>query len=270
MDMAKDLKHLQRKYRTYYARVAIPPSLRQAFGSKRTCLIRSLETTSLSEAQRKRHKVVDELKALIDAAKTKTVAGQGVTFDVGLAAEAMAFSKRIEKAFNAGEDDRAAAISVELIERSQEVEVKRGKTAGDTLWQAGNGATPLRLHFETWMNEKSFGARTKGDHRAALRKLEIWMEAKGLTLVVNEVTNRIAGEFKIEEFSKKNAHPKTANKQLSSLRTIGSGWPIMVTLKKVILGLGCHCPNCNHFLMSWSAPSRMMKSQNSSMGTLTA
>jgi integrase len=219
MDMASDLKHLIKRHKTYYVRVAIPPTLRPAFGSKRTCLVKTLKTKSLSEAQRKRHLVVDELMARIDAARMGRAATKGITFDVGLVAEAVAFGKRIEKAFNAGDDDMAAAISVELIERSQEVEAKRGKAAGDTLWQAGNGATPLRQHFEDWMIEKKFAARSKGDHRGALRKLEVWMGAKGLTLVVGAVTNRIAGDFKIEEFSRKQVHHKTANKQLSSLRT---------------------------------------------------
>ena len=45
------------------------------------------------------------------------------------------------------------------------------------------------------------------------------MELKALPLTVLEVTNKIAGEFKIEVFSKTGVHPKTANKQLSSLRT---------------------------------------------------
>jgi integrase len=219
MDMAKDLKHLQKRHRTYYVRVAIPPGVRRAFGGKRTSLLRSLKTRSLSEAQSMRHEVVGELKKQIKAAEAETVAAIGAAFDLGLAAEARGFASRIEQAFAVGEDDRAAAISVELIERSQEVEAAKGKVAGDTLWQAGNGATPLRHHLETWMNDKRFAARTRADHRTALRKLEARMKAKGLALVVSEVTNRVAGDFKIEEFSKKNVHPKTANKQLSSLRT---------------------------------------------------
>ena len=218
MEMARDLKHLQKRHRTYYARVAIPPSLRRAFG-KRTSLIKSLATTSLSEAQRKRHLVVADLKAQIEAERTRTVAASGVMFDAGLAAEARGFASRIEQAFTVGDDDRAAAISVELMERSQVVEAAKGRVAGDTLWLAGNGSTPLRHHLETWLGEKRFGARTKADHRTALRKLEAWLTIRGLALVVSEVTTRIAGDFKIEEFSKRNVHPKTANKQLSSLRT---------------------------------------------------
>jgi integrase len=218
MDMPSDLKHLQKRHRRYYARVAIPPSVRQAFG-KRTSLIRSLETTSLSEAQRKRHKVVDELKALIDTKKITAVATSAVSFDAELATEAIAFFKRMEKASEAGDHDKAGDISVEMIDRSFEVETKRGKAAGDTLFQVANGATSLRQHFETWMNERKFTARSRADHRAALRKLEIWMEGNGLTLVVTSVTNKVAGNFKIEEFSNKNIHHKTANKHLSSLRT---------------------------------------------------
>jgi integrase len=218
MDMASDLKHLLKRHKTYYARVAIPPTLRPAFG-KRTSIVKTLQTSSLSEAQRKRHKVVDELKAQIDSARVKTKAAKGVSFDTSLVAEAAAFSRRIEQAFSVGEDNRAAAISVEVLERSMEVEVQRGKAAGDTLWQASNGSTPLRQHFETWMAEKRFSPRTVADHKSALRKLEIWMEAKGMTLVVDEVTNRLAGNFKIEEFSNKQVNPKTANKQLSTMRT---------------------------------------------------
>jgi Phage integrase, N-terminal SAM-like domain len=218
MDMASDLKHLLKRHKTYYVRVAIPPTLRSAFG-KRTSIVKTLQTSLLSEAQRKRHKVVGELKAQIESARVKTKAASGVSFDSSLVAEAAAFSKRIERAFSVGEDDRAAAISVEVIERSMEVEAQRGKAAGDTLWQAANGSTPLRQYFETWMVEKQFSHRTVADHKSALRRLEIWMEAKGMTLVVDEVTNRVAGNFKIEEFSNKQVNPKTANKQLSTMRT---------------------------------------------------
>jgi integrase len=219
MNVVKDLKHLIKRHQTYYVRVSIPPSLRSAFGSKRTSLVKTLETDSLSKAQWKRDEVIAELKAIIDAKRTTVVAAKVISFDAALATEAVAFFKRMEKASNAGEHDRAGAISVEMIDRSIEVEAKRGRAAGDTLFQVSNGATPLRQHFETWMNEKKFTPRSKADHKAALRKLEIWMEGNGLTLVVTSVTNKIAGNFKIEEFSQKNIHHKTANKHLSSLRT---------------------------------------------------
>jgi integrase len=218
MDMPSDLKHILKRHKAYYARVAIPPTLRTAFGG-RTSIVRTLETRSLSEAQRKRHKVVDELKALIETKRVTAVATSSVSFDADLASEAIAFFKRMEKASDAGEHDKAGSISVEMIDRSFEVEAKRGKAAGDTLFQVANGATSLRQHFETWMNERKFTPRSRADHNAALRKLEIWMEGQGLTLVVTSVTNKIAGNFKIEEFSKKNVHHKTANKHLSSLRT---------------------------------------------------
>lgn len=219
MDMASDLKHLQKRHRTYYVRVAIPPSVRAAFGGKRTSLVKSLGTTSLSEAQRRRHKVVDELKTKIDAAKAKSTASNGMLIPIELIDRAGAFKSRIELARRVGDDKGADNVRLDLAEASAHASMTFGDAAFRTMWEAGNGATPLRQYFETWMDEKRFSARAKGDHKAALRKLEIWLEARKLPLTIDQVTNRVAGEFKIEEFSKKGAHPKTANKHLSSLRT---------------------------------------------------
>jgi integrase len=219
MDMASDKAHLLLRGKTYFARVAIPPSVRPAFGSKITSLVRTLKTKSLSEAQRNKHKVVGELQDLIEAAKAKAAGQKGTLVPTALIEKADAYRKRIEQARRGGDDEGADNLRLDLAEASAHASMTFGDAAFRTMWDAGNGATPLRHHFETWMTEKRFSARAMGDHKLALRTLEDWLNGRKMPLTVDEVTNRVAGEFKIEEFSKKGVHPKTANKKLSSLRT---------------------------------------------------
>lgn len=64
--MPQDKRYLQRRGEVWYARIIVPPSLRDKLG---THLRKSLKTKSLPEANQRKHAVVGELKRLIQQAK---------------------------------------------------------------------------------------------------------------------------------------------------------------------------------------------------------
>src|ERR1044071_3332574 len=54
-----DTKNLKRRHQTWYARVAVPPSLQSILGKAE--IVRSLGTRDLREANRKKHRVLADI-----------------------------------------------------------------------------------------------------------------------------------------------------------------------------------------------------------------
>jgi integrase len=211
--------YLQRRVQGLYVVVTIPPSLRKSFGGKRK-FVKSLGTRSLRQAQDDNYLLdVTAFKEQIKAAKSEKIKGKSFTFNNELITTAVTFQKQIEQADNRGEHMKAAAISIELASMADQVEAKFGAVAGRTMWLAGNSSPPINQHLETWLAEKRFAERTKGDHRYSLRRLDSWMVANGLETTIANVTSKLAGDFKFTELIGKDVNPKTGNKLISGLCT---------------------------------------------------
>lgn len=205
---------------TLYVAVTIPPSLRSRFGGREK-FIKSLKTDSVSQAHAMNYmNVVADLKEQIKAAKRGKLAGTGFTFGNEALQEVLGLKAHSEQAWARRDKHLAVEIADAAAQMAVEAEAKLGASAASTVRGITTGAeTAIIEHIETWLAEKRFSERTKGDHRYAVRKLVGWLDGKGWAATVEVVDSRTAASFKLETLSAKGVHHKTANKLLSGLRT---------------------------------------------------
>lgn len=218
--MASDMAYLERRHKTYYVRVAIPPALRPLFGGRQKFL-RSLKTHSLAEAQRLRFAAVALLKSEIEGKRRKVAgkAGGGEAFGPAMVVEAMRYASKIERAWRDDSPD-FERLSVELAERTMDHGAAHGPLAQTAMLEYGNGVKlPITAHLEAWLTEKRYSERTKMDNRHAVNTFAAWMAAQGEVPAADAVSDKIATQFKLNEIIAKEVHHKTANKLLSGLRT---------------------------------------------------
>lgn len=104
--MPQDKTYLQLRGETWYARVIVPPSLRDQLG---THLRRSLGTKSLPEANRRKHTVVGELKRQIEQAKHGTT-----------------WKDWRELLRKAKDEEQKDEIHLQIIEDAEAIEAKQG------------------------------------------------------------------------------------------------------------------------------------------------
>jgi site-specific recombinase XerC len=199
----------------YYAVKAVPPRFIASLGGKDKLVV-SLRTGEIAVARRERDIRLGEWEAMFKAMRGEGAA-KGSIFPPHLVPELKNYRQRIRSAEDRGEHDKAAAISVKLIERTEAVEKRNGKAVADAMFLAGVGSTLLSEFVDTWMSEKGYAERTKADFRTAIKQLSRWMTKNGMAQVVCSIDYDNAAKFKLEAFDK--VHAKTANKLLSGLRS---------------------------------------------------
>lgn len=183
--------------------VAVPRRLR---GTLPTYLKRSLRTDSPANAERIKHRVIQELKDQIAAAER--AAAPTVS---GLTGEALQWREEIERSPDAD------TLETLVHDRAEELERSDGFEAAKAFYDVATGkATPVDASAETYLAESGLRERSKGELRRALRVYREWCEASSTPFIVEAATRRVAGRFLSERLLPTIAR-KTVEKYLSFL-----------------------------------------------------
>lgn len=223
--MALDNRYLERRRQTWFAVVEVPPSLQKRLGRR---IRRTLKTRDVHVARARRHKVVGEIKELIEAARN----GKD---DSPIQQEAMAWRETLaaaERGDNVGsipEDEDPAGFIRSLIEdRSDSLRAHKDTEADAAGFQgvALGTATPLALYVAQWLSEGALKGtplkeRTKHERRKAAEKLGEWMQTVKLPSTVEAVTRKVAGRYVSEVLIPSGKDAVTLGK---SVRSLASYW----------------------------------------------
>lgn len=207
----------------------------------KTRLKRSLETHSQAEAERRKHAVVAEFLAMIEAARAGRLPKVVVT---GIAATPSMSSKDLTslaldlRASLQSQEGNSEATELETEGIYQVAEKIRGKEvavdeetdspifdrqseekAGQFLRVALGKETPVREPLDLFHAQVKWSPRTKSDSSRAIAALEDWCKKCRLPFVIEAITRRRAGQF-IGDLAASTERPltnRTINKYLSCL-----------------------------------------------------
>ena len=196
--------------------IRVPPSQVGRVG--RTKLKETLQTADPLEAEREKVDVILRLRASLKGTKAVAVRSSLVT-------QAL----EVKRLLDAGEhrlgdgdpevlgydlEDAAFEAEVDAIERQHGLEEAEAFAA-----IALGKATPLPSLLERWFAEKDLSIGYKDDIRRSVAKLEAWCETTRTRKTVEAIDKRVAGRFIHDQFVTKGVDVKTANKDLSCLRS---------------------------------------------------
>jgi integrase len=197
--------------------VSVPRNLQTALG--KTKLKRSLETESLSVANRLKHGVIQELKNKLHVV-AKALDGD----DHALA---LRWKDKILKNEWAKMElmDQIQDLLVPVHYDPETDEYMHNESdlrRATILGAVHDGQTPYRSFVEEWHVQVIRKERTRGDDDRAMEYLHNWCRSKNLAFTIESVSGRLAGDFVGDLLRGKNTgtgplSPKTVNKYISSL-----------------------------------------------------
>ena len=186
--------------------IAVPRPLQTQLGKTR--IKRSLDTDSPADAERIKHKVIQQLKD--ELREAASVAGLTTNhLQVGLE-----WRKALEGAADKRESE---ALRFLVVDRAEEIEAKDGYHKAHEFAQVAFGEiTPMLSLLEPYLREKDMKERSKGDARRAVGAYLEWAEAYGAPSSVEMIDRKVAGRF-VSERLLAQMEKKTAQKYLSFL-----------------------------------------------------
>lgn len=202
--------------------IRVPPSMVARVG--KTQLKETLQTTDPLEAEREKVDVVRRLRASLTGATTLAVT-RAVTRS--LLTEALEV-KRLKElggltipgdAEHLGYDPETTGFEVHIEEvenrpRIRDAAVQRFATV------AGGYQTPLSSLLDRWFAEKAgLSVGYREDIHRALSRLAAWCDRTRTSKTVEAITQREAGRYIHEQFVAHGVSSRTANKDLSCLRS---------------------------------------------------
>ncbi|WP_411904061.1 hypothetical protein [Methylorubrum thiocyanatum] len=196
--------------------IRVPPSMVARVG--RTKLKQTLQTTDPLEAEREKVDVIKRLRGTLKGERTAVVQSSIVTdaLELKRLREAGELSMGVEYEGEVGDSEGdALAVHVDAVEQ------QHGHAAAQTFAAIALGIqTPLPALLQRMFAEKaglSIGYRD--DIKRALGRLEAWCDSKRTPKTVEAITQRVAGRFIHDQFIEPGVSIKTANKDLSALRS---------------------------------------------------
>lgn len=194
-------------------RIKVPKEARPIL--KKTFLVEGLHTDSLALANARKWDVIARLKGIIEDAKQRA-AGTHLTNT-----EALEWRERLQQ--DAPEE---VVMDDLLTDRAVEIEQRHGfKTAKTFVDVARGKATLIEPLVETWLAEAEYAGRTAAAYRQGVTKFISWAKEARLSIIVEEVDRKVAGQYVQEAFVKPKADPATANKLISGLSALWT-WAI--------------------------------------------
>ncbi|MGH6967350.1 MAG: tyrosine-type recombinase/integrase [Phenylobacterium sp.] len=192
--------------------VSVPKALQAHVG--KTKLKEGLNTDSPALAERRKWPVVARFKAELVGAE-RVVGNPRIV-------EALDWRRALDTARHPegpdDDDDEHGLYSVLLSDRAEEIERSEGLPAALAFVGVVHGtATPLTAHLETFLAEKDFSARYKGDVRRAVGRLASWCAKGGAPEALEAITRKVAGKFISTGLTSILNHRKTINKDISAL-----------------------------------------------------
>ncbi len=219
--------------------VPVPRELVRAIGKTR--LKRSLETHSQAEAERRKHSVVAEFLAIIQAAREgrlpkATVTGisaapsmsdrelTSLALDLRSSLQTQEegsddFELEKEGIYQVAERIRGAEIGTDEETDSPVYDPQSEKKAGQFLRVALGKETPVREPLDLFHAQVKWSPRTKSDSGRAINALEEWCKDKRVPFVIEAISRKRAGQF-IGDLAADPDRPltnRTINKYLSCL-----------------------------------------------------
>jgi integrase len=159
----------------------VPKALQSSIGTTR--LKRPLHTDSPANAERIKHGVIHELKAIIAAADKPRE---------GLVAEAMGWRQDLDAM---GDRDREFLEFV-MVDRAEEIEAKAGLPAAREFVAIAQGeATPISTPLDTYLASCGLKERTQDGIRRTVRVYEDWATTNGEPTAVENINRKVAGRF---------------------------------------------------------------------------
>lgn len=239
----RDAKHLERRGQTWYCVRDVPRPLQSKVGKRR--FVVSLRTQDLMVAQARRYEALATFERVIDTARRSTPGSDSI-ITAGLAyRDALARIEAGDPAavkVHGGSDDtgwwdgapnahdltpqQRAAINAEAVLEiaADDIRDAHGDAAASTFLDVARGhATPLMHHVDDWLKEGgtkgAFTARTQGQYRHDLARLETWAKAAGVPCTVEAITRRIASRYVRETIIDPKVHNITGNRWVSAAST---------------------------------------------------
>lgn len=219
--------------------VPVPRELVKIVGKTR--LKRSLDTHSQVEAERRKHSVVAEFLAMIEAARSGRLPKASVTGiaavpdmqDKELTSLALelrstllqhepgseAFELETEGLYQVAERVRGPEIGIDPESDSPKFDPQAERRAGQFLRVALGKETPVRDPLDLFHKQVKWSPRTKSDCSRAIAALEAWCEENKTPFVIEAITRKRAGKF-IGDLASDTSRPltnRTINKYLSAL-----------------------------------------------------
>ena len=224
-----DTTNLKRRGETWYARYPVPRRLRATFGKSE--VLRSLNTTSLSEARRLRHRVLHEIQEEVSRAVLAAQISPGTAqFIVETAREARALVKRGEI------DEENAELSVDVavenyiekLARERGVDEDGHPDVTETESRALQLAHKIMRGDEPALLEDQIRAHlaeeeprvTAGALEDKRRRLEEFARWAG-NIEVATISRTLAGRYVQEVIQTSRLEPKSRQKWLSWLNAFG-------------------------------------------------
>lgn len=221
-----DATHLKRRHQTWYVRLAVPPELQKRLG--RTEIVRSLRTRDLREANRRKHRVLAELKEFLARAEANA------TLPPEAAESFLAAARELRAAVDRGETTEAEAkVALDAVLEDHLVAAGR-KHGVDREGDPKVPAEHLRvIHLARRVLHKGdvtllSEARTrylaevakrvrKQTLREKERILDEFARWLGRDRDVTEVSKRIAGRYVSDVLTQRGHAPKTIKDTLGHL-----------------------------------------------------
>jgi hypothetical protein len=215
-----DRKYLEWHGRQWRVQVKVPPKARPILNKNR--LVAPLHTDSLAEANRKKHRVIADLKERIEKALTEASMRERNGHDP-LMEQALEWRADIERELHEAPEDeegRPHTVLPDLLEdRSAELERQFGSARASTFHKTALGlVTPLAAFVASWLAERpDMKVRQRLDYQRAVRKFSTWLVTTGLEASIEAVNRKVAGRYISEGMVAKGGNWRTINKDISAL-----------------------------------------------------
>jgi integrase len=221
-----DMQWLQKRRRRYYAVMEVPRDLRHALPVRR--LIRSLQTTDHHIAIARRHAALADFQRKFEDARRKVTADPVVTAAIEWRANISRYEAGDLSGFGTtlplgdGETVQEQALGIAYAVIDDQAADMAPAAAKAFRAIATGQATPLEPFISSWLAEQDIEARSKGDHKRAIKELFTWIAGEQLPPTIETFDRRTAGRYVTHLLSGGLDRQKTVTKRLWSLSRLWS------------------------------------------------
>ena len=188
-----DQAHLKQIHQTWHVILELSASQRKLLNKAR--FKRSLKTSSLADANRRKHAYLNDWKRqILDAENGKTdphaeVHRLALDFSAALEASPNIWKEDDHgREFNEHEEEMSR-----LKDAAKDILEEHGSETASRFFKAATGeATLIRDHYPTWLGQTTVTEHTRGQHEATIVRYLKWPDA---ATIIEETTRKKAGAY---------------------------------------------------------------------------
>ncbi|MBI3532211.1 MAG: tyrosine-type recombinase/integrase [Burkholderiales bacterium] len=221
-------QYLQKVGHTYYARVRVPRTLEKYVGQ--THIRRTLETTDRTEANRRKHAVVGQIKAELEHLRKspQRADDKGISF-----AQAKQWREELRRATEGDDEEHHNLLQNLIIEKAEQIENLYGRDKAGRWYKAATASTDtLSELMDKWMEVSDYKESTKAGHRKALAEVLAFHRNDHATPA--DITKKAAIDYIDHDLTQRGLAHTTIRDRLVSL---GGFWNWMASRDAVPPGL---------------------------------